>query len=97
MTGEPHQVTLGLTEDEPAEAGLRRLVTDHYQRFLPGQTPPQASGLAAFAAGLPICVRSVDRVREVRQGAVDGADGLGGGGRHENEVRAAFVVDKLRR
>lgn len=53
MTGEPHQVTLELAGDEPAEADLRRLVTDHYQRFLHGQAPPQASGLAAFVAGLP--------------------------------------------
>ncbi|MFJ3664615.1 hypothetical protein ACIPPM_29640 [Streptomyces sp. NPDC090119] len=53
MTGEPHQVTLELTGAEPAEADLRRLVTDHYQRFLYGQAPPEASDLAAFVAGLP--------------------------------------------
>lgn len=41
MTGEPHQVTLELSGDEPAEADLRRLVTDHYQRFLHGQAPPE--------------------------------------------------------
>ncbi|GHC84663.1 hypothetical protein RFN57_00295 [Streptomyces violaceochromogenes] len=33
MTGEPHQVTLELSGDEPAEADLRRLVAGHYQRF----------------------------------------------------------------
>jgi hypothetical protein len=54
MTGEPHQVTLELTGDEPAEADLRRLVADHYQRFLHGQAPPQASDLAVFVAGLPV-------------------------------------------
>ncbi|PNV31496.1 hypothetical protein C1708_03575 [Streptomyces sp. DH-12] len=54
MTGEPHQVALELTGDEPAEADLRRLVADHYQRFLRGQAPPQASGLAEFVAGLPV-------------------------------------------
>lgn len=30
MTGEPHQVTLELSGDEPAEADLRRLVAGHY-------------------------------------------------------------------
>ncbi|MFE9647738.1 hypothetical protein ACFYO0_27210 [Streptomyces sp. NPDC006365] len=54
LTGEPHQVTLELTGDEPAEADLRRLVTDHYRRFLQGQAPPQASDLSTFVAGLPV-------------------------------------------
>ncbi|MER7575211.1 hypothetical protein [Streptomyces sp. NPDC126514] len=54
MTGEPHRVTLELSGDEPAAADLRRLVTDHYRRFLRGQTPPQGSALAEFIAGLPV-------------------------------------------
>ncbi|MER7728499.1 hypothetical protein [Streptomyces sp. NPDC096323] len=54
MTGEPHQVALELTGDEPAEADLRRLVADHYQRFLHGQAPPEASALSEFVAGLPL-------------------------------------------
>ncbi|MEU3072547.1 hypothetical protein [Streptomyces laurentii] len=53
MTGDPHQVALELSGDEPAEADLRRLVADHYQRFLPGQEPPRASDLSHFVAGLP--------------------------------------------
>ncbi|MFF5895750.1 hypothetical protein ACFY8O_07455 [Streptomyces argenteolus] len=54
MTGEPHRVTLELTGDGPAEADLRRLVGDHYRRFRRGQVPPEASGLPAFVAGLPV-------------------------------------------
>ncbi|WP_241845774.1 hypothetical protein [Streptomyces sp. CB02261] len=54
MTGEQHQVTLELSGDEPAGADLRRLVADHYQRFLHGQAPPRASDLSEFVAGLPV-------------------------------------------
>jgi hypothetical protein len=54
MTGEPHQVTLELSGAEPAEADLRRLVADHYQRFLHGQAPPRASNLSEFVAGLAV-------------------------------------------
>ncbi|MEW2260790.1 hypothetical protein [Streptomyces sp. NPDC047869] len=54
MTGEPHQVTLELTGDDPAEADLRRLIADHYERFLHGQVPPQASDLPTLLAGLPL-------------------------------------------
>jgi hypothetical protein len=54
MTGEPHQVTLELTGGEPAEADLRRLVADHYRRFLPGQALPRAAELSGFVAGLPV-------------------------------------------
>ncbi|WP_306324810.1 hypothetical protein [Streptomyces venezuelae] len=53
MTGKPHQVTLELSGDEPAEADLRRLVADYYQRFLRGNMPPQAA-LSEFIAGLPV-------------------------------------------
>ncbi|MEV0303611.1 hypothetical protein [Streptomyces prasinus] len=54
MTGEPRRVTLELTGDEPAEADLRRLVAEHYRRFLHGQTPPRAFDLSVFVAGLPV-------------------------------------------
>lgn len=54
MAGEPHQVTLELSGDHSAEADLRRLVADHYQRFLPGQAPPRRSDLSEFVAGLPV-------------------------------------------
>ncbi|MET8113612.1 MULTISPECIES: hypothetical protein [Streptomyces] len=54
MTGEPHRVTLELTGDEPAEADLRRLVAEHYRRFLHGQAPPRAFDLSVFVAGLPV-------------------------------------------
>ncbi|MGW0854314.1 hypothetical protein [Streptomyces sp. NPDC002690] len=54
MTGEPHKVVLELSGDEPADADLRRLVADHYQRFLHGQAPPRASVLSEFVAGLPV-------------------------------------------
>jgi hypothetical protein len=54
MTGEPHQVTLELSGDGPAEAELRRLVAGHYERFLRGRTPPRGSALAEFIAGLPV-------------------------------------------
>ncbi len=54
MSGEPHQVSLELSGDEPAEADLRRLVADHYERFLRGQAPPEASALSEFVAGLPV-------------------------------------------
>ncbi|MET9505880.1 hypothetical protein ABZY42_29850 [Streptomyces sp. NPDC006622] len=63
MTGEPHQVALELTGGEPAEADLRRLVADHYQRFLKGQAPPGASDLSAFVAGLPVEGSSRRRTR----------------------------------
>ncbi|MET9589501.1 hypothetical protein ABZY45_00825 [Streptomyces sp. NPDC006516] len=54
MTGEPHRVTLELTGDEPAETELRRLVGEHYRRFLRREVPPEATGLSAFVAGLPV-------------------------------------------
>lgn len=54
MKGEPHQVTLELSGDGSAEAELRRLVADHYRRYLPGRTPPQASGLSEFVAALTV-------------------------------------------
>ncbi len=54
MTGEPHRVVLALRGDEPAEAELRRLVAGHYERFLPGRTPPRATDLADFVAELPV-------------------------------------------
>ncbi|WP_432104746.1 hypothetical protein [Streptomyces sp. bgisy091] len=54
MTGEPHRVVLELRGDAPAEADLRCLVARHYQRFMRGQTPPRASGLPEFIAGLPV-------------------------------------------
>lgn len=54
MTGEPHQVTLELKGDESAEADLRRLVADHYRRFLRRQAPPEASDLSTFVSGLPV-------------------------------------------
>ncbi|MEU3290449.1 hypothetical protein [Streptomyces longwoodensis] len=47
-------MTLELSGDEPAEAGMRRLVADHYQRFLNGQVPPQASDLSQFIAKLHV-------------------------------------------
>ncbi|MGW6215261.1 hypothetical protein [Streptomyces sp. NPDC055109] len=53
MSGAPHQVSIEVGSDEPAEAELRRRVADHYQRFLPGQVPPRASDLAQFVAELP--------------------------------------------
>ncbi|WP_220297076.1 hypothetical protein [Streptomyces sp. MBT84] len=53
MTGEPHRVRLELTDREPDEAELRRLVANHYRRFLPGEAPPQAPALADFVAALP--------------------------------------------
>jgi hypothetical protein len=54
MAGEPHQVALELSGDEPAEADLRRLVASHYQRFLHGQAPPRTSDLSEFVAGLSV-------------------------------------------
>ncbi|MEU1543781.1 hypothetical protein ABZ461_38000 [Actinacidiphila glaucinigra] len=54
MTGEPHRVTLELTGAAPDEAALRRLVADHYRRFLPREAPPRAAGLAEFVASLPL-------------------------------------------
>ncbi|WP_431994389.1 hypothetical protein [Streptomyces griseoflavus] len=54
MAGEPHQVTLELTGDEPAEADLRRLVAGHYWRFRRGQAPPRSSDLSVFVAELPV-------------------------------------------
>ncbi|WP_406387717.1 hypothetical protein [Streptomyces sp. NBC_00887] len=54
MTGEPHQVSLELNGDEPAEAELRRLVANHYQRFSHGQVPPRSCDLSEFVAGLPV-------------------------------------------
>ncbi|MCX5398944.1 hypothetical protein [Streptomyces sp. NBC_00102] len=53
MTGEPHRIRLEPTGEEPDEAGLRRMVADHYRRYLPGQPPPSAPGLADFVAQLP--------------------------------------------
>ncbi|MFE3092623.1 hypothetical protein ACFXG1_02240 [Streptomyces sp. NPDC059248] len=53
MTGEPHRVRLGLTGAEPDEAGLRRLVADHYRHHLRDQAPPEATTLAEFVAALP--------------------------------------------
>lgn len=53
MAGEPHRVTLELTGAAPAETALRRLVADHYRRFLPREAPPQAADLAEFVAALP--------------------------------------------
>ncbi|WP_431966766.1 hypothetical protein [Actinacidiphila sp. bgisy160] len=54
MTGEPHRVALKLTGAAPAEAEPRRLVADHYRRFLTQEVPPQAAGLAEFVASLPL-------------------------------------------
>lgn len=53
MTGEPHQVHLELTGEEPNEAELRRMVASHYQRFLRRQVPPEATDLSEFVAALP--------------------------------------------
>ncbi|MFF4554389.1 hypothetical protein [Streptomyces sp. NPDC001422] len=54
MSGVPHQVSIEVGSDEPAEAELRRRVVDHYQRFLPGQVAPRASDLSQFVAELPM-------------------------------------------
>lgn len=54
MTGEPHKVRLELSGETPDEAELRRLVADHYRRYLGGQLPPSATGLADFVAALPL-------------------------------------------
>ncbi|MER5220509.1 hypothetical protein [Streptomyces flaveus] len=53
MTGESHKVRLELTGEEPDEAELRRLVANHYRRYLPGQVPPPATALSDFVAALP--------------------------------------------
>ncbi|MFV0131785.1 hypothetical protein ACLGIH_00585 [Streptomyces sp. HMX87] len=52
MTGEFHKVRLELTGEEPDEAEVRRLVANHYGRFLRGQVPPQATALSDFVAAL---------------------------------------------
>ncbi|WP_431951314.1 hypothetical protein [Actinacidiphila sp. bgisy167] len=54
MTGEPHRVSLERSGAPPDEAELRRLVADHYRRFLPRRMPPRAAALAEFAASLPL-------------------------------------------
>ncbi|CAM5613566.1 hypothetical protein GCM10010329_18340 [Streptomyces spiroverticillatus] len=54
MTGEPLRVSVELTGEGPAEGELRRLVAGHYERFLNGRTPPDATGLAEFVAELPV-------------------------------------------
>ncbi|MFF0191251.1 hypothetical protein [Streptomyces sp. NPDC005244] len=53
MSGAPHQVSIDIGSDEPAEAELRRRVAEHYQRFLPEQVQPRASDLSQFVAELP--------------------------------------------
>lgn len=53
MVGEPHQVRLELTGAEPDESELRRLVANHYRRYLRAQEPPQANSLSEFVAALP--------------------------------------------
>lgn len=53
MAGEPHQVRLELASGEADERELRRLVANHYRRYLRGQAPPQAPALRDFVAALP--------------------------------------------
>ncbi|GHA51390.1 hypothetical protein GCM10010329_86540 [Streptomyces spiroverticillatus] len=54
ITGEPHRVSLELSGEEPAESELRRLVSDHFQRFWKSQTPPSAASLPEFVAALHV-------------------------------------------